>query len=266
MAEKIPRRLKRFHRKKNIKEKKLSENLKSLSKKKQKDFNEKLKIQKEKPEKIAETIFEQMKRKEQEKKQKKQEKKNKKKKKAEEISKKIAGKKEGKEEIPLWKKRRMERLKERKEIKEEPKKTETEKKENKKEETKKETERKRKEKTEEKNEIEFPEMKGTNIKDLLGETKPAKTGKLKKKEIEGFKLDLDLSEEKKGIQKKTIESQKETEKKEKGKCINCGQQFNELIFCSKCGNAYCDKCTKIKHKEGNKTKYLCPHCGHVTKK
>ena len=52
----------------------------------------------------------------------------------------------------------------------------------------------------------------------------------------------------------------------KNKCINCKKEFNELIFCASCGNAFCDKCAKIKQKEGNKTKYVCPHCGFVTKK
>jgi len=313
MAEKIPRRMKRFQRTKGKKpEKKVVEKLKGIPKKRQKNFTEKLKIEKESPDAIAETIFEQLKRKEEEQKQKERDKKRKSGKKEEKkipsekqpFSKKVAtqtkslsaqqnqnfvseqksafgnSEKSG-GEIPLWKKRREERItgKPQEEI---PEKKEKEKTEEKTKIRKHEKRRKQKEEIEEETKIDLTELKGTKISGLFGGGKKTKQG-LGKKATNELNLNLDLEgmdeleelEGKEGEEEiSELDEKDETEPEEtdenkksgKGTCINCKQKFNELIFCSKCGNAFCDKCAKIKHKEGTKTKYVCPHCGNVTKK
>ncbi|PIN99025.1 MAG: hypothetical protein COT90_01550 [Candidatus Diapherotrites archaeon CG10_big_fil_rev_8_21_14_0_10_31_34] len=268
MAEKTPRRMKRFNREKN---KKIVEKLKGIPEKKQKDFSKKLKIQKETPDSIAETIFEQLKQKEERQKLIEKENKKSKSKNAESIIQKSSfdkrqsfGKKQAnetrEEEIPLWKKKRMERLGQTKEkkniekpVQEKEEKTELKRKHGKK--GKKEIEPEEKE-------IELDEIKGTKINGLFGDLKKTKSG-LAKKELDELNLDLELDEL---DEEETPELDDSDETEKKGVCVNCKQEFNELIFCSKCGNAFCDKCAKIKHKEGTKTKYVCPHCGNVTKK
>jgi len=154
-------------------------------------------------------------------------------------------------------------------------------------------------------EEEITELKGTEIKGLFGDAEEKK-GKIKKTDEMKLDLDempemeeldeegeeriFDLEKEEPPFEKRQVAKTKGKKEQElekgkgkiqknkkpkleeleeesgKGKCINCGKPFNELVFCSKCGNAFCDNCAKIKQKEGTKTKYVCPHCGYVTKK
>jgi len=89
----MPRRLRRFHRKKGKEEKKVVERLHGIPEKKQEGFTKKLKIEKDSPDKIAESIFEQLEKKEHKRTGEKKETKT------------------GKKEIPLWQKKRNERMK-----------------------------------------------------------------------------------------------------------------------------------------------------------
>ena len=126
----------------------------------------------------------------------------------------------------------------------------------------------------------MPELKGTDISGLFGDSKKTKPA-LGKKEMNELKLDLGEMEELEELGEEGEEEIPEDEEEkeeipesddsdkgtgEKGTCINCKQEFNELIFCSKCGNAFCDKCAKTKQKTDKGTKYVCPSCGHPTKK
>jgi len=278
MDEKIPRRLRRFHRRKGSQTKKtekgkedIIEQMQDFSGKKQKDFNKKLKIEKKKPDNVAEQLYDQMKKKEERKKARDKRQKDSEKNKGKET-------KTKKGETPTWQKRREERLKGI------PAQTPEQKTGKKKEETKgippleqppafeksqvAKTEKKgrrgrRGKKEEETKSVleETPEtsMKGTEIKDLFGGTE--KTSLNNDKMDEELKLDLNLDGE-----LSEDEEIKHPKEEEKGSCPNCKKSFNELVFCSKCGDAFCDNCAKIKQKTDKGTKYVCPNCGHVTKK
>ncbi|MBU2099873.1 hypothetical protein KKB11_01425 [Candidatus Micrarchaeota archaeon] len=245
--------------------------MEGITGKKQKDFNKTLKIKNENSETVAEELFEQMKSREESRKRKEKAKTRtaekgkgkeeniswkerreqrlkgteKKEKKKGESSK----TKKNKEEIPAWKKRQMEREKGQGKESVEKKQVKTEEKE------KKGRRRERKKEEEEVLEENETELKGTQIKGLFGE----ETTSAKEKMDEELKLDLNLDGE-------ISENEGFEAEEKKGKCPNCKKEFNELIFCSKCGNAFCDKCAKTKQKTDKGTKYVCPSCGHPTKK
>ena len=300
MQEEMPRRLRRFHRRKEEKktspktkkqqkeenrygekkektkkEEDIIDQMEGITGKKQKDFNKTLKIKNENSETVAEELFEQMKSREESRKRKEKAKTRtaeKGKGKEENISwkerreQRLKGTekketiserkkeeknktKKNKEEIPAWKKRQMEREKGQGKESVEKKQVKTEEKE------KKGRRRERKKEEEEVLEENETELKGTQIKGLFGE----ETTSAKEKMDEELKLDLNLDGE-------ISENEGFEAEEKKGKCPNCKKEFNELIFCSKCGNAFCDKCAKTKQKTDKGTKYVCPSCGHPTKK
>jgi predicted RNA-binding Zn-ribbon protein involved in translation (DUF1610 family) len=90
-----------------------------------------------------------------------------------------------------------------------------------------------------------------DLKSLLGDEE--KKGKKSAKDEFDLGLDEDTSQEAGSEELSGIE---EIEAGEKSVCPNCGKETAQIIFCSKCGTAFCDKCSKI---EGEK--YICPKCG-----
>ncbi len=258
--EEMPRRMKRFQRKKQ--EKKVVEKLKGVPAKKQKDFTEKLKIEKAKPDEVASALFEQIKVKPPFRKRQVAKIQKKKEEKKTPFSKKGVTKTSSEEEIPLWKQKRIERLGK------QPAETKTEVKEEKKEKKKgkrgrgrgKKEETKKQPFSEKKLDQKAEELKGTKISGLFGDIK--EKPELAEKEM---KLDLNLEDDS-GLDSGELKGIKSAGEKKEGACVNCGKKFTVLIFCPKCGNAFCDKCAKAKRTEGAKTKYTCPHCGNIVKK
>lgn len=49
-------------------------------------------------------------------------------------------------------------------------------------------------------------------------------------------------------------------------CPNCGKPTDEIVFCSECGTAFCEKCTKRVSTQGSVRTLVCPGCGKKTKK
>jgi predicted RNA-binding Zn-ribbon protein involved in translation (DUF1610 family) len=44
-------------------------------------------------------------------------------------------------------------------------------------------------------------------------------------------------------------------------CPRCGNKSEELIYCPKCGEAFCDHCAKSVEVQAESLKYTCPKCG-----
>jgi predicted RNA-binding Zn-ribbon protein involved in translation (DUF1610 family) len=49
-------------------------------------------------------------------------------------------------------------------------------------------------------------------------------------------------------------------------CPRCGNKSEELIYCPKCGEAFCDHCAKSVEVQAESLKYTCPKCGTEFKK
>lgn len=100
----------------------------------------------------------------------------------------------------------------------------------------------------------------TNVKDLFGENEDTKQGK---KETDEFDISLgDLNESDSIVSKETeeISDIEEVDSEDKKTCPNCKKQTNKIIYCSKCGTAFCDNCAKIQGSDK-----LCPKCQTKTK-
>jgi len=54
--------------------------------------------------------------------------------------------------------------------------------------------------------------------------------------------------------------------KEGSNCPNCQAPAEEVIFCPECGSAFCEKCAKKVEKLGNVRTIVCPSCGTKIKK
>ena len=102
-----------------------------------------------------------------------------------------------------------------------------------------------------------------NVKDLF---KDDSTGEEEIHEGDEFSLDLNLEEKPKskktGKEKKGKSNDEEIEKMEeddtdKIKCPNCKKVTQKVLYCPKCGKAFCGNCGN-KNKEG---KVTCPKCG-----
>jgi len=108
-----------------------------------------------------------------------------------------------------------------------------------------------------------------NIKDLLKDDASIGAGSGSSLDKE-FDLGFEGSEgsEDKSAGPESIESLEETgdldlkEMKGMGEvCPNCKKESEKIIYCPKCGTAYCENCAKSK--QGNE--YTCPKCGAKTK-
>ena len=107
-------------------------------------------------------------------------------------------------------------------------------------------------------EVELPEEKprpkigieDLEVKDILG-----KTG-------EKEELALPEGEEKEEFSLKELEEAPE----ETGKCKNCGRATEQQVYCSECGQAFCEKCAKSTRRVLDKLEMQCPNCGTKTKK
>ena len=92
------------------------------------------------------------------------------------------------------------------------------------------------------------EMEGMSVEDLFGkETKG-------KKAVSGDEFSLD------GISGLDSAAGEDSKAAEKGGCPNCGNQTEDVIFCPECGTAFCEKCAKKIEKTGKATKVTCPKC------
>jgi len=56
------------------------------------------------------------------------------------------------------------------------------------------------------------------------------------------------------------------EEKEANVCPKCKKPALKLIYCPKCGNAFCDSCAKERKETPVAVEYVCPHCGYRFKK
>ena len=64
-----------------------------------------------------------------------------------------------------------------------------------------------------------------------------------------------------------LSSIEEPESQAKGnKCPKCGNLTDDIIFCSECGTAFCEKCAKRVSTQGAVKTFVCPDCGKKTKK
>jgi hypothetical protein len=90
-----------------------------------------------------------------------------------------------------------------------------------------------------------------SVKDLLSDEKNPKSGG------EGKEFDLNLGEE----EDKGGELEQIAEIDEEGKCPTCKKSADKLIYCSKCGTAFCNQCSKKSENEE-----ACPKCGTRIKK
>lgn len=93
-----------------------------------------------------------------------------------------------------------------------------------------------------------------NIKDLFSDTETI--GKKKKGDDFDLGIDLDASEE-----NDDLDELKEIKTLTGDECPNCEQEHEKTIYCSSCGTAYCEKCAKGKDANG----YACPKCGTKNK-
>ncbi len=101
-----------------------------------------------------------------------------------------------------------------------------------------------------------PSITNTDLKALLGEE-----GKKSKKSVsDEFDLNLDEGNDEanntSAAASEEIGEIEDIEIGDKSICPNCGKETEQIIFCAKCGFSFCEKCSK---KEG--TKYICPKCG-----
>lgn len=96
--------------------------------------------------------------------------------------------------------------------------------------------------------------------DLKEKGGPKKGGK---KSVEEFDLDEDFGEESDELDLGEAEEAVSIEKLDKkgSSCPNCKAKTEKIIYCPKCGKAYCSKCA-ASCAEG---KYSCPDCGTKTK-
>ena len=97
-------------------------------------------------------------------------------------------------------------------------------------------------------------IEGLKVEDVFGE-------KNKKKEKQEFTLE----EEKEGETELNL-SELEEEEQETGKCKNCGREGTMQAYCPECGQQFCEKCAKTTRKIAGKTEMLCPVCGAKTRK
>ncbi|MFA6065218.1 MAG: hypothetical protein WCW44_01365 [archaeon] len=99
------------------------------------------------------------------------------------------------------------------------------------------------------------------VKDLFGEEESKKG---KKKSEDDFDLGLDEDLGNSGNEDiSSIEDTGDIEDislDDKSECPNCKKDTEHIVYCPKCGTAFCEKCGK---KQGNE--YTCPKCGTKTK-
>jgi hypothetical protein len=84
------------------------------------------------------------------------------------------------------------------------------------------------------------------------------TSDSKKKDEFDLGLDEDFDENKEMIKEDIEDTEEDLDKKTK--CPNCKKGVEKIIYCSKCGNAFCEKCAK---KEGEHI--FCPKCNQKIK-
>lgn len=143
--------------------------------------------------------------------------------------------KEDGEEMPSWKRRKMEREGE----KEGKKKGEKGGK--KKGSIRRRGRGKKEEAGEEEMEGEVAEEKTLKVKELLGEDEGGDVAAL-------------------GGEEDGLESIAGLDEGKKQPCPKCGKEVEKVIYCSKCGEAYCKNCNKKKEEVGGKIIYYCPEC------
>lgn len=95
--------------------------------------------------------------------------------------------------------------------------------------------------------ISAEEIKGMSVKDLFGEAKAEKKAASEEDEfsLEGLS-DMGAGQESLG--------------EEEAACPNCGAR-EEVIFCPECGTAFCEKCARGIESIGNTKRVVCPKCG-----
>jgi len=99
----------------------------------------------------------------------------------------------------------------------------------------------------------YDDSQVTGVKDLFGEDneKQSKSG-----EKDEFDISIgDLNEENDSNKEEDIDTIDDTNDEEKSTCPNCKKQTEKIIYCSKCGTAFCINCAKTQ--ENDK---LCPKC------
>ncbi len=94
---------------------------------------------------------------------------------------------------------------------------------------------------------------GKDMKELLSEENKSTKKDSFKKIKDDFDIGLDLKED---LEEDANELE-EISDEEESKCPKCGKKSDKIIFCAGCGIAYCEKCAK--EKKGKN--YTCPECG-----
>lgn len=59
---------------------------------------------------------------------------------------------------------------------------------------------------------------------------------------------------------------KEIPAEKENNCPNCNKKTEKKFFCPKCGNPFCSDCAKSVKQVGKQTEYECPKCGNKMKK
>lgn len=103
------------------------------------------------------------------------------------------------------------------------------------------------------------EAKDIDVKDLLGEGQGADIDK--EISLEGLEGLDELKDMEGGLDEMHDELHitKEIET-ENNKCPSCGTKAEALVFCPKCGNAFCNHCAKKAEGQVDSIAYECPKC------
>lgn len=101
---------------------------------------------------------------------------------------------------------------------------------------------------------EEPISQTTNVKDLFTDEENINQGK-EKDEFDMGLGDINESDSENAKETDDIEDLEETDLEDKKICPNCKKQTEKIVYCSKCGTAFCSNCAKVVG-----TDKVCPKC------
>ena len=118
------------------------------------------------------------------------------------------------------------------------------------------------------------DIKGMSVQDLFGEGESKKEGAKALEDEFGLgtpkkgagQNGLGLGQENDEFSLGELTDLNQPEEKSGQKCPKCGKPAENIIFCPECGTAFCENCAKKVGMQGKAKIITCPECGHKIKK